>query len=182
MVLRLRRIGTLRSNRSRAVGMHLRPPIHRWHMRFTPERCMVCSTPVRGTIYPVKYPTIAREDGRAFHGELSRFWFCSADCIEMALDQYLEPRFQSRKKVHDDPEMKQLMQQAENSEEEVVKGSYWWEKLVEVATKWKEDKRYALIMAKSNLNSRISKEDLMQYEKQKADINFISKCLGNVGE
>jgi hypothetical protein len=74
-------------------------------MRFNPDRCLVCGTPNRPHNLSCKYKHIDHTGGYP----ASDFWFCSEECIERALENYMSARYHFDKSWQTDTEIKRTL-------------------------------------------------------------------------
>jgi hypothetical protein len=67
-------------------------------MRFTPDRCLSCGAPGK----PSSHVPIGR----------THYWLCSDDCIDDAVNEFIDPRYKIGKTAHDVPEIKKAWELA----------------------------------------------------------------------
>ena len=74
-------------------------------MRYIQDRCCVCGNPARPTSLQTKYACFDLT-GKYWD---TWFWFCSEQCYERALDEYMPPRYAFSKDPLDDPDNRELI-------------------------------------------------------------------------
>jgi energy-coupling factor transporter ATP-binding protein EcfA2 len=116
-------------------------------MRFDTDRCVKCSSPSRAS------DDYERWAANHYHESLD-FWFCSKNCYNETVAQYLPSKF--TKSLFDDTEYKYL-QEYESPE-----------KLAKFCKDWHRDEEQAIATARAQLNSRLLAEEKIQRDEKNA--------------
>ena len=142
-------------------------------MRFSPDRCLECGTPVRPTDIPNSYSDL-KTDGQFAE---TNYWFCGRDCYARAIDDFVAPTYRFGTDPHQDPDLKEAAQRLDAEQDRLSNdpdvSQYEFdafhlsakEEIDRLTEHWKACKRAERIIAQSTLRERIFREYQMEQEK-----------------